>query len=356
VPVDVVIRNAYYGAYLSDTLNLTPKFSVTGSGRFNIANIALNSQLPADPNAPGAGLSGRHYYQHFNPALAAAYAVSPFLVLYGGFTEANAAPTPAELSCASPQDSCSLANFMSGDPNLQQIITRTLQAGIRGTLAGPDASLISYTADGYVSNTNDDIEFQQSPFNPIGEGYFSNVGTVRRAGMDAGLKLDAHNWSLYAAYSLIEATYQSRFIESTNNPQADADGNITIEPGDHLPAIPQHIFKFGGDVDATPRWKIGVSVVAQTCSFLYGDEANLTPPLGGYAVLDFMTSYQLTPRLQLFGGIDNVTDTKYYSYGTFSPTGLDGGVYVAQAPSYSNPRSYSLAAPIGGYAGVKFTF
>ena len=39
-----------------------------------------------------------------------------------------------------------------------------------------------------------------------------------------------------------------------------------------------------------------------------------------------------------------------------SPTGLDGGVYVAQAPNYANPRSYSLAEPIGGYGGVKFTF
>jgi hypothetical protein len=51
-----------------------------------------------------------------------------------------------------------------------------------------------------------------------------------------------------------------------------------------------------------------------------------------------------------------VTDTKYYNYGTFSPTGADGGVYVAQAPDYSNPRSYSIAAPIGGFAGVKLKF
>ena len=92
VPVDVVIRNAYYGAYLSDTLNLTQKLSLTASGRFNIANIALNSQLPPDPNAPGGGLTGRHYYEHANPALGLAYDVTPFTVLYGGYTEANAAP------------------------------------------------------------------------------------------------------------------------------------------------------------------------------------------------------------------------------------------------------------------------
>ncbi len=356
VPVDVVIRNAYYGAYISDTVSITSKFSLTGSGRFNIANIALHDQLPPDPNAPGAGLSGRHYFDHVNPALGAAYDVTPFLVLYGGYGQANAAPTPAELSCASPQDSCSLANFMSGDPDLKQIVTRMLQAGIRGTAAGPDSSIITYNADFYVSNTNDDIEFLQSPYNPIGEGYFSNIGDVRRAGMDAELKLEAPRWSVHASYSLIEATYQSSFIEQTNNPAADANGNITVEPGDHLPGIPRNIIKFGGNFNATLRWNIGITVTAQTSAPLYGDAANLTPPLPGYAVLDLTTFYQLTPRLQFFGGIDNLTGAKYYNYGTFSPTGLDGGVYVAQAPDYSNPRSYSVAAPIGGYAGVKFTF
>jgi len=356
VPVNVVIRNAYYGAYSSDTLNITSKLSLTGSARFNIANFALNDQLAPDPNAPGAGLTGRHYYEHVNPAIGAAYDVKPFLVLYGGYTEANAAPTPAELSCASPEDSCSLANFMSGDPNLKQIVTRTLQAGIRGTAAGPDVSIITFNADFYSSNSNDDIAFLQSPYNPIGEGYFSNIGDVRRAGMDAGLKIDASRWSIYASYSLIEATYQSSFIEQTNNPSADANGNIAVQPGDHLPGIPRNIIKFGGNFNATRRWNIGLDLTAQTSTYLYGDEANLTPPLPGYIVLDLFTFYQLTPRLQFFGGIDNLTNTRYYNYGTFSPTGLDGGVYVAQAPNYANPRSYSVAAPIGGYAGVKFTF
>jgi iron complex outermembrane receptor protein len=103
----------------------------------------------------------------------------------------------------------------------------------------------------------------------------------------------------------------------------------------------------------TAAWAVGLSVTAQTSSFLYGDEANLTAPLGGYAVLDLTTHYQVTPALQVFGTIDNATDTKYYNYGTFSPVGADGGVYVAQAPDYSNPRSYSLAAPIGVFVGVK---
>jgi len=356
VPVSVVVRNAYYGAYASDTLSLTKKLSITAGARFNIANIALHDQNPPDPNAPGAGLTGRHFFSHFNPAIGATYDITPLVTIYGGFSEANAAPTPAELSCASPEDSCSLANFLSGDPNLKQIVSRTAEFGLRGGAIGPGGSVLEYNADYYNSTTNDDIEFLQSPFNPIGSGYFSNVGKVLRTGFDIGAHLDAANWHVYASYSRTEATYGSFYIEQSNNPDADANGNITVQKGDHVPGIPENLFKFGADYNVTPKWTIGFSGTAQSSTFLYGDEANLTKPLPGYFTADVTTSYQITPRLQFFGSINNVTDTKYYEYGTFSPTGLAGGVYVAQAPNYSNPRSYSIAAPIAVVAGARVKF
>ncbi len=361
VPVNVVIRNAYYGAYLSETLSLGRNLFVTGSGRFNIGNIALHDQNPPDPNAPvgglpGGGLTGRHYYQHFNPAIGVAFDATNYLTLYGGYSEANAVPTPAELSCASPADSCSLANFMSGDPDLKQVVSRSLEAGLRGTVIGPDVFIIGYDLDVYHSVTSDDIEFLQSPYNPIGEGYFSNIGNVRRQGFDASITVDGANWHVYGNYAYTDATYLSPFIERSNNPEADANGNITIQPGDHLPGIPENIFKAGADYQATRQWNLGVAMVGQTGAYLYGDAANLTPQLPGYVVVNFSTSYQLTPNFQVFGEIDNVTDTKYYDYGTFSPTGKDGGVYVSQDPGYSNPRSYSIAAPVGGFVGIKASF
>jgi outer membrane receptor protein involved in Fe transport len=356
VPVGVVVRNAYYGAYATDTLTLTSRLAVTAGGRFNVANIALHDQDPPDPNAPGAGLSGRHNYEHFNPEIGATYDITPLVTLYGSFSAANAAPTPAELSCASPQDSCSLANFLSGDPNLKQIVSRTFEFGVRGAAAGPAGTILSYEGDYYRSTTTDDIEFLQSPFNPIGSGYFSNVGNVLRSGFDLGAHLDAARWTLYASYSHTNATYGNSFIEQSNNPAADANGNITVRKGDRLPGIPQNLFKFGADFNVTRRWSVGFSANAQTSTFLYGDEANLTPPLPGYVTADINTSVQVTPHLQFFASVENVTDTKYYQYGTFSPTGLGGGVYVAQAPNYSNPRSYSIAAPISGIGGVKLTF
>jgi iron complex outermembrane receptor protein len=93
--------------------------------------------------------------------------------------------------------------------------------------------------------------------------------------------------------------------------------------------------------------------VYQSGQFLFGDDANLTPKLPGFVSANFYTNYQLTPNLQLFGQIENISDARYYTYGTFSPT---SSVYLAQSPNATNPRSYSPAAPIGGYAGVRVTF
>jgi hypothetical protein len=31
-------------------------------------------------------------------------------------------------------------------------------------------------------------------------------------------------------------------------------------------------------------------------------------------------------------------------------------VYLSQAPGATNPRSYSIAAPIGGFGGVRISF
>ncbi len=111
--------------------------------------------------------------------------------------------------------------------------------------------------------------------------------------------------------------------------------------------------KFGVGYKVTEKWAVGVNGNAASGQYLFGDEANLQQKLPGYLVFNVNTSYQVNDHVQVFGEVENVTDRKYYTYGTFSPT---TAVYLAQAPNATNPRSYSPAAPVGGYAGVRVTF
>jgi outer membrane receptor protein involved in Fe transport len=204
----------------------------------------------------------------------------------------------------------------------------------------------------FRSNLDDDIEFVQSAV--LGRGYFQNIGATQRQGLDAGLHLHSKHWTAWFDYTYTNATFQTAFIESSpENPSADGDGNIQVQKGDRLPGVPAHLLKVGIQYRATGAWTIGLTGVAGSSQYLFGDEANLTKPLPGYFVLNFNTSYQITPTVEVFGLVQNVLNTRYYVYGTFSPT---SDITFQQAPGSSNPRSYNVAAPVAGFAGIRVTF
>ena len=60
--------------------------------------------------------------------------------------------------------------------------------------------------------------------------------------------------------------------------------------------------------------------MAASSVYLVGDEANLTAPLPPYATLDLTTKYRPLPNVEVFAWARNVTNSWYYSFGTFSPT------------------------------------
>ncbi|MCW8308028.1 TonB-dependent receptor [Acidiphilium sp. PA] len=346
IPVRAAFQSAYEGVYGSDTFDATKKLSITASARINAANLNAFDQ------GGNAGLTGQHFYSHLNPAIGAAYQLTPLVTLYGGYSEANRNPTPAELSCAGPQNACSLANFFVNDPNLKQVTARTWEAGVRGAALTGAHGTLTYQADYYHTVLNDDIGFINAP--TIGRAYFNNIGNVLRTGIDFGLHYTSGPWRAYFDYSFTRAVYQTAFVESGGgNPAANASGTLTIVPGDHFPGIPASQIKFGAGYRITPQWSVGASAVAVTSSYLFGDAANLNKPLPGYMITDLTSRYHLTPKLELFATLENVLNATAYSYGGFSSL---GNVYVAQVPNLTNPRAYSPVAPVGAYGGFKVKF
>ena len=344
-PDRVAISNAYYGAFFTDTFDITPALSANVSGRFNLAQIDLSDKL-------GTALTGNHNYQRFNPAAGLTYKINPGLSVYTSYAEANRAPMPVELTCASPTSPCSLANFLAADPDLKQVVSHTLEAGVRAeTQPFPDAKLSSELAF-YRSTLSDDIQAVGSGL--PGLQFFQNVGSTLRQGVDVKLRLNWDRLTAYLAYSYVDAEFRTAFTEQNeDNPGADANGNIFIKPGDRIPSIPEHVVKFGADYRATDKWTIGGSALAASGRVLFGDEANLTPKTPPYFVLNLHSSYWVAPNVQAFAQINNAFNAQYYTFGTFGPT---GAVPIAQAPGASNPRQYTLAAPIGVRVGLRVTF
>ncbi len=129
-PVALRTTNQYSGLYALDTFDVTNAFSITGGGRFNVANIRLEDQI-------GTSLSGNDTYTRFNPIIGGTYKITPGLTAYAGYSEGNRAPTPLELGCADPAHPCIIAAFLVSDPPLKQVVSRTMEAGLRGT-QGPE--------------------------------------------------------------------------------------------------------------------------------------------------------------------------------------------------------------------------
>jgi len=344
-PVRVAISDAYYGAFFTDTLDFTSQLSGNVSGRYNLAQVDLSDQL-------GSSLTGNHTFSRFNPAGGLSYKLLPGLTAYASYADANRAPTPAELTCSSAASPCSLANFFTGDPHLQQVVSHTIEAGLRGQFHPIEDATVSANLAYYRSTLNNDILFVNSPIQ--GRAFFQNVGTTLRQGVDLGAQLKTDRLLAWFGYSYIDATFQTGFTASSNNnPGADANGNIQVQPGNHVPGILSNLWKLGVDYKVTDAWTVGGTGVAASGQFLFGDEANLTSKTPAYFVLNLHTSYQITKNLQLFGLIENAFNTTYYTFGTFSPT---SSIPIAQAPGATNPRSYSPAAPIAATIGIRVTF
>ena len=346
-PVKVATVTRYYGLFLSDTLTLLPGLDLSLNGRFNNAEIDLHDKL-------GTVLNGQHSYNRFNPSAGLTYAITPAVQAYGSYTEANRAPTPTELSCSSAANPCSLLNFFIGDPNLKQVVARTFEFGLRGKLPDLAGGRLRWDADYFHTKNHDDLIFQSALNNP-NLAFYTNAGSTLRQGVEANLHYDTERLHAVLGYAFTDATFQSPLLlGSASNPFADGNGNIHVVPGDRIPGIPRHRGTAVVEYKVTDRWTVGGRAVLASDQIRFGDEANQGKPVGGYVTLDFDTSYRVTDHITLFGIVQNLTDRRYDTYGTYGP--IDAVPFPNVPGGVTDPRTASPAAPIAGYGGVRIRF
>jgi outer membrane receptor protein involved in Fe transport len=348
-PVDLRTTNQYIGLYALDTFDVTNAFSLTGGGRFNVANISLQNQLP---DQPGTSLNGNDTYTRFNPIIGGTYKITSELTAYAGYSEANRAPTPLELGCADPAHPCVIAAFLVSDPPLKQVVSHTVEAGLRGSKE-LNIGTLGWKLGVYRADNTDDI--LAIPSQVQGFGYFQNVGSTRRQGIEAEVNLKSSKLQLNASYTLVDARFLDALQVGSNSPFADANGNVQIVPGNQIPAIPRHRIKASFDYSVTDAFKIGGNALFVSSQYFVGDESNQAPKLPGYAVFNLHASYQIDKTFQIYARVDNVFDNRYATYGRFFdttalPNFANGGA------NFSDPRSVSPARPRAFYTGLRATF
>jgi iron complex outermembrane receptor protein len=346
-PVGLLARDAAYGGYVTDTLDLSPRLSLTASGRFNTIRVALADRL-------GTRLSGLETYARVNPGIGLSYQFSPRLSAYAGYAEGSRAPTASEIECSDPRAPCLLPSSLSADPpRLRQVVSQTFEAGLRG---GRDVSSgrLSVSLGLYRTRVVDDIYGVATSLNA---GYFKNIPGDVRQGVDIDVEYRDRYLTAYLSYAYVDAAFSAGFLEpSPANPFHDASGDIQVRRGDRLPGIPANRLKLGGDYGLSTGLTVGADLQATDSQVYRGDEANRLAPLPGYVVLGLRASYPLGRGVGLFAGVQNALNARYATFGLLGdPTGA-GAPGVPLAGSGVDTRFQSPAAPLAVYGGVSARF
>lgn len=352
-----------WSVFASDTFSFNDLYHLTVSGRYNHTRVENRDQLIPDASNPES-LTGNHTFHRFNPAIGLAITPNKDLSFYVSYNEGSRAPTAIELGCANPDQPCKLPNAMAGDPPLDMVVAKTIEAGVRGKIT----SAIGYSASVYRTQNTDDIQFIAA--NSSGAGYFDNVGKTRRLGLDIGVNGDVGNFRWFAGYSYVRATYQSRFdlvseVNSSNDViGVDANGDdievIHVRPGDSIPGIPRHQFKLRGEWQALPQWTIGTNIVAFSDQYSHGNENNDHDGAGakvsGYTVVNLDTRYDFGKTgWQVFAKVNNLFDTKYYTGGMLGETFFEAnGTFMGGDDEFS--ALVAPGAPRAAWVGVRYRF
>jgi outer membrane receptor protein involved in Fe transport len=338
---DIEADQTYLGLYATDTFSPTDSLSFNVAGRLNGVFEKITDNL-------GTSLNGSYQFVRFNPSLGVTYRIVKGLNAFAGYGESNRAPTPAELACADPTAPCRVPNAFLSDPPLQQVVSRSIELGVRGKQRLVPKGSIEYSLAAFGSRNANDILFIAG--SRVGTGYFQNSGTTQRVGGEASVGGTVGKVRAFANYQLLRATFEDRLtLPGLNNPNAVqgplGEPVITVEPGDSIPGMPVHTAKVGATVEAAKGLTLGLTSIMSSSIWYRGDEANLMSPVPGYVLLGADVSYRLFRFLTVYAKARNVLNTRYETFGVL-------GDPTTVFPNMSDPRFLSPGAPFGIWGGV----
>lgn len=347
-------------------------------------------------------------FYSFNPSLGATWQVTPNVNIFGNLAQGTRVPSVVELGCAfddtptpnsegaivprsiAENRQCTLPTTLSGDPFLPQIKATTYDIGLRGTL---DDTVyfdrLNWNVGAYQTDLKDDIYFVAVG---NGAGFFQTIGKTRRRGIEAGFSGQKDRWSFGVNYSLTDATFEDNFLmlsEDNSSSVANTFGNvIEVSKGSRMPGVALQNMNANVSFDITPQWRVGLTTVMHSESFLRGNENNehrvgviqdrgqgaagnalLRPTnnpgkVDGYATFNFQTSYKLSKEWTATMLINNIFDKEYFTAGRlgrnpFSPSlggaiGPDG--YNHNSNDWLSTNFIAPGAPRGIWFSLNWHF
>ncbi|NRR34042.1 TonB-dependent receptor [Oxalobacteraceae bacterium] len=343
-----------FGLYGADTWTLAPATHLTFSARYNHARVSNTLVTENGAQAPES-----FSYRKLNPALGLTHDAGS-ATLFANLSQSNRVPTVIELGCADPAQPCRLPVGLQSDPYLKQVVSRTVEAGVRWQ----DGHGASASVSLYRTVNQDDILFRSA--GATQQGYFSNFPRTRHQGADLAAERHVGPLTARLNYSLLHAVYDARGELFTGA------RNVQVMPGTRLAGLPRHTLKLGLDWQLAPALMLGADMQAVSDLLSQGNEDGLradTVPgqpmqaadwrVLGHALLSLRASYRPAPRWEWYARIGNVTGRRYESYGAVAVDMFPSGRLVQPhegAAAASTARFVAPGAPRTVTAGIRYQF
>lgn len=338
-------RTARYALFAADVVTLSPGAQLSPSLRWNVVEVRNDLGQPE----PATRESFR--YTRLNPALGGSYALGAGLVLFGNAAQGNRVPTALELGCADPAQPCVLPTGLQADPFLRQVVSRTLEIGVRGRLA----EKARWSAALFRTDNRDDIVFVRSGVSQA--GYFTNIDRTRRQGVELAASREQGAWDWSASYAFVDATYQSSGVlpgalstEATPN---------AFQPGTRIAGVPRNILKLAVGWRVLPQVRLGLDLVAAGEQVVAGNESGTQPELGklaGYGVLNARASWQFASGWEAWLRVDNLTDKRFATTAAGNYDFFPGGNVLPAGQQPQPARFIGPAAPRSAFVGVRYAW
>ena len=314
-PAEITGKTKMYGVYLNNSFELDDLTVFNASSRVNLAFVKLIDNFTTDTYDRTVFVNGDHRYFRLNPGLGFVRKLSKNFSLVTNYRESNRVPSPVELSCADAGAPCRLPNAFVADPPLEQVITRSLEMGVRSKSKEGNFN-VNWDLIGHIAENTDDIIFVSSGTG-LSSGFFENFGKTKRIGVDFSSALINNNKNavfreIYVNYSFLKASFQSSHtLPAANHP----NGSNDVEAGDIIPGMPLHkinaraLYSFNKELD------FSLSSIASSGVFLRGDESNQLKKTSKYIYFNIEGNYKKEKNINFFFRIDNLLDSKYETMG-----------------------------------------
>lgn len=290
-----------FGAYLIDTIKLSPQWSLTLGGRYDTYDLDFRN--PTAVNPAERQLSNRSDFLNWQVSLL--YKPVEAISLYASWaTSSNPSGEQVDGS------GTSYGGAASATINLEPERNEAWEAGAKYEMFGgkllASAAVFQITKDNAREN--------------VGNGVFQTVGRLRSRGAEASITGTlADRIELFGGYTFLDAKIT----------KSQTVANV----GRRFANVPRHTAQLLANLLVNDRIKVGGQVFAQ--SKITGEATTVNASIPGYVRFDAVAEVHPTDRLELRLNVLNLTDKRYYD-----------AIYRSGSPfSYIAPgRSATLSA------------